>query len=154
MITTLTFSDDFYQEDFSLLAIHSNLEDYSMAYSLNEALNTRLKRSKEDIDVSKDTTFPYYVWKDSINERNWSLFVNTSFKEEKLKRNDLFNNEEISTAYYLLPEFREVDFFLKIEQEEEDLESWLMESLLKIPKVITAYPIEISNIKSKQNLII
>ncbi|WP_276388825.1 IPExxxVDY family protein [Eudoraea chungangensis] len=154
MITTLKFSDEFYEEDFSLFAIHSDLEDYALAYSLNLMLDIRLKRSLIDIDISGQSSFPCYEWKDAINERNWSLIVNTSIKEENLRRDDLFSNEETSTVYHLMPEFKDVDYFLKIEQEGEDLDEWLMESLLKISKVITAYPIEVSTIKSKQNLIL
>lgn len=154
MITTYKFSDGFYEEDYSLFAIHSNLEDFSLVYALNGILNTRLKRASSDIDISNKSLFPIYEWKDTINERNWALIVNTSIKEEYLKRNDLFSEDSTSTVYHLLPEFKEVDYFLKIEQEGEDLEDWLLESLLKIAKVVTAYPIDVSTIKSKQNLIL
>ena len=45
-------------------------------------------------------------------------------------------------------------YLLKIEQEEDEVDSGMLDSILEIPKIITAYQIETDNIKSKQNLII
>jgi hypothetical protein len=154
MITLHKFSDDFCEENYVLIALHSDLEDYSLAYALNRALKISLKRAKEDLDISNKTSFPIYEWKDKLNERYWTLIVNSSTKEEYLKFNDLFSNEASSTVYHLIPEYKDVDYLLKIEQEEEEIDGRMLDSILEIPEIITAYPIETNKLKSKQNLII
>ena len=154
MITLNKFSDDFCEENYVLIALHSGLEDYALAYALNRTLKTSLKRSKTDLDISNETSFPIYEWKDKLNDRYWTLIVNTSIKDEYLELDDLFSNETSSTVYHLIPEYKDVDYLLKIEQEEDEIDSALLDSILKIPKIITAYQIETNKLKSKQNLII
>ncbi|MGB5229374.1 MAG: IPExxxVDY family protein [Eudoraea sp.] len=154
MITLHKFSDDFCEENYVLMALHSGLEDYALAYTLNKALKISLKRSKTDLDISNKTSFPIYEWKDKLNDRYWTLIVNTSIKDEYLEFDDLFRNETSSTVYHLLPEYKDVDYLLKIEQEEDEIDSGMMDAILEIPKIITAYQIETNKLKSKQNLII
>ncbi|WP_297690683.1 IPExxxVDY family protein [uncultured Eudoraea sp.] len=154
MITLHKFSDDFCEENYVLIALHSDLEDYALAYALNDALKISLKRSKTDLDISNETSYPIYEWKDKLNERDWTLIINTSIKEEYLEVDDLFSNETSTTVYHILPEYKDVDYLLKIEQEENEADKGIMNSILKIPKIITAYQIETANLKSKQNLII
>ncbi|NNL00780.1 MAG: IPExxxVDY family protein [Eudoraea sp.] len=154
MITLHKFSDDFCEENYVLIALHSNLEDYALAYALNDALKISLERSKTDLDISNETSFPIYEWKDRLNERYWTLILNTSIKEEYLEVDNLFSNETSTTVYHILPEYKDVDYLLKIEQEEDEADSGIMDSILEIPKIITAYQIETDNLKSKQNLII
>lgn len=154
MITLHKFSDDFCEENYVLIALHCGLEDYALAYALNMALKINLKRSKTDLDISNKTSFPIYEWKDKLNERYWTLIVNTSVKEEYLEVHDLFSDETSSTVYHVLPEYKDVDYLLKIEQEEDEVDSGMLDSILEIPKIITAYQIETYKLKSKQNLII
>jgi len=154
MITLHKISDDFCEENYVLIALHSDLEDYSLAYALNRVLKISLKRAKEDLDISNKHSFPIYEWKDKLNERYWTLIVNSSKKEEYLEFNDLFSNEASSTVYHLIPEYKDVDYLLKIEQEEEQIDGNMLDSILEIPEIITAYPIETNKLKSKQNLII
>ena len=154
MITLHKFSDDFCEENYALIALHCSLEDYALAYALNRALKINLKRSEIDLDISKETSFPIYEWKDKLNEGYWTLIVNTSVKEEYLEVNDLFSDETSSTVYHVLPEYKDVDYLLKIEQEEDEVDSGMLDSILEIPRIITAYQIETDKIKSKQNLII
>ena len=42
--------DDFVDADYSLFAIHCDLEDYRLAFYINHAFKTNLKRAKEDVD--------------------------------------------------------------------------------------------------------
>lgn len=154
MITMHKFSDDFYEDDYILIALHSGLEDFSMAYALNRALKISFKRSRTDLDISNKSAFPIYEWKDKLNARYWTLFVNASIKNEYLGVDDLFSNEASTTVYHLMPEFKDVDYLLKIEQEEEEIDEGMLESILEIPNIITAYQIENNKVKSKQNLII
>ena len=72
------------------------------------------------------------------------------------RQNNLFSNisQEVSTKVYLLPEFKKVDYFLKIENLEEDLNVAAIQVLLNtIDSISTAYTVETNKIKSKNNLI-
>ena len=44
--------DDFEDANYSLLAIHCDIEDYRLAYFLNQNLAIRLVRTKEDLDFT------------------------------------------------------------------------------------------------------
>ena len=58
--------DDFEDANYSLLAIHCDIEDYRLAYFLNQNLATRLVRTKEDLDFTRFKIYPKYprliVW--------------------------------------------------------------------------------------------
>ena len=153
MAITHKIFEDFCEETFILVAIHSGLEDYSLAYTLNKSLKIQLKRAKSDLDLSEDIFFPYYEWKDEFNDQQWQLIANNSSKEEKLSFQNLFENETSFTMHHLVPEHKEVDYFLKIEQDEAEESVEILNSILSIPQVVTAYTIDTNAMKSKQNLI-
>ena len=153
MITTHKVFEDFYEETFALVALHSSLDDYAMVYALNNSLKTKLKRSPADLDMSENFSFPFFEWKDELNHRSWTLITNCSSREESAGSEDLFKNEISYTTHYLIPEHREVDYFLKIEQDDEEIDEALIKAILGIPKIITAYSIDIDKLKSKNNLI-
>ncbi|MFT6370671.1 MAG: hypothetical protein ACJAWH_001755 [Maribacter sp.] len=146
-------NEDFYDDSFLLIAIHSALEDYAIVYHLNQALKAKFKRSKNDFDLSENSSFPWFDWVDQFNDRYWVLIANQSTKQELLVNNDLFQNETTYNSPLLVPEYKEVDYFLKIE-EEEGLESDVIVKILtKMPKVMTAYMVGTDKLKSKKNLI-
>jgi hypothetical protein len=61
---------------------------------------------------------------------------------------------EVSTKVYLLPEFKKVDFFLKIENTEDVMYVSKMQALLNsIEGVSATYVVDTTQIKSKNNLI-
>ena len=61
---------------------------------------------------------------------------------------------EVATKAYLLPEFKKVDYFLKIENNEEALDLLHIQLLLNtIDNVSTVYMVDTNQIKSKNNLI-
>ncbi len=153
MQTTHKISEDFYEENFTLLAVHSSLEDYTLAYAINAILKTRLRRVKEDLDISDMISFPYFEWKDELNHRYWTLITNTNTIEEFPDNRGLFQNESAFARYHLIPEYKEVDYFLKIEEDEMASDPLLVKAILTIPEIITAYPVDISRLKSRHNLI-
>ena len=137
MVTKHKIQIDFYDNDFCLLAIHSSLDDYAMAYALNQNLQLRLVRERKDLNLGEGIEFPLFGWEDEFNDRFWSLFTNACQVEEKMTGTDLFQNETSATQHHLIPERKEVDYFLKIESDETDLVPEILERLTKIPKVIT-----------------
>ena len=52
-----------------------------------------------------------------------------------------------------MPEYKDVDYFLKIEQDEITFEQDIVKSILTIPQIVTAYMVETNKLKSKNNLI-
>ncbi|MGA9237997.1 IPExxxVDY family protein [Robiginitalea sp.] len=136
---------------FSLFAIHSNLEDYALAYALNSVLGLHLRRTTEDLELDKDGFFVVFEWKDQTSYREWTLFKNSGTEYSGGSTVGLFKDEPEVKRRSLIPEKREVDFFLKLEGDEKNLK--LLPGLLSIPKVSTAYRLETAKLKSRYNLI-
>lgn len=146
-------SEDFYEDSFTLIALHCSLEDFAVAYALNSRLKSSLKRTSTDLDISKNISFPIFEWTDNISDTYWTFITNKSTSKAELDQVGLFSNEVAYTTHYLLPEHKEVDYFLKIEQASNTMEKEVIKSILGIPKVVTAYTIETNKLKSKNNLI-
>lgn len=145
--------EDYCDHEYTLLAIRSNAEDYSLAYALNKSLRLRLKRSRTDLHLLRESVFPIFEWKDEINEITWQLMGNVSHSVEKLSIGDLFPEEPAYSFHHILPEHKEADYLLKVDFDADGSESEIVKAILRIPTVITAYEIETKDLKSKQNLI-
>ena len=146
-------SEDFYEETFTLIALHSSIEDFMLVYALNSCLKTKLKRSVNNLDLSQNGSFPIFDWRDEVNDRYYTFVSNNDVREEEGSIGNLFQDQPTSTKYHLVPEYRDVDYFLKIEHDELDVEENILKSVLTIPKVITAYLVDAGKLKSKNNLI-
>ena len=149
--------EEFDEVDYELIAIHTSLEDYRLAYFLNQKLPIRLKRNQIQIPTKEeDPYFSKYLFEDEKNDIHWYLIQNKNVftVEKKETSQNLFTdtNLEVSTQIYLLPEFKKVDYFLKIENTElETLD--ILNSIHAIDRIAAAYIIEHNQIKSKNNLI-
>jgi len=148
------------EEDFRLIAIYCNIEDYKMAYLLNKFVRLQLKREREDVDFnhkSLEAFYAHYSFKDPAKLKSYHLVAN-KFKgapKKILSSGSLFEEEEVRPLQVnLVPEYKKVDFFLKIEEElsAKDL-NILVHAISKIPQVLTVYKIDTDFLKSKQNLI-
>ena len=71
------------------------------------------------------------------------------------KKFDLFAETALTNFknVYLLPEFKKVDYFLKIDHLNAINENEIINSLKEISQIVTVYNIEIEKIKNKNNLI-
>ena len=81
---------------------------------------------------------------------------NEVIQQKKENNQNLFSNlnMEVSTKVFLLPEFKKVDYFLKIENTEEVMDIKEIQLLLNtIENISTAYSVDTHKIKSKNNLI-
>lgn len=154
----LILDDAFDEALYTLIAIHCRLEDYRLAYLLNKHLGITLSRKPSDIDYKNgQVSYPIYEWEDHKQLITWSLVSNIC-KTEELQKSDytsLFDNQEkITKTFQLLPEHKTVNYFLKIDSEFSfSKEKYILESILKIPRIATAYNIDSSKLKSKDNLI-
>ena len=147
---------------YHLVAIHTSLEDYRLAYFINQKLPINLGRNKNEIQINikeGETKFSRFYYHDAEKGISWNLIQNKNevlqIKNDK-RQNNLFSNisMEVSTKVYLLPEFKKADYFLKIENLADDLNVTAIQTILNtIDSISTAYTVETNKIKSKNNLI-
>jgi hypothetical protein len=148
--------NDFISDDYELIAIHSTLEDYKLAFLLNSVLGTQLKKNNSNIEIAipeGKSSFSNFLFDDKKNDVVWSLIENkTTITTSKNKSSQLFDNVEITV--FLIPEFKKADYLLKIENIDYDFdEEEMIEKMLSIKNISTVYTIETTNLKSKNNLI-
>ena len=149
--------EDFCNEVFSLFAIHTDLDDYRLAYFLNKHLGINLFRKTFDLDfVNSKGSFSVFEYIDQTNFLKWSLISNIynhSFSS-KTSNNDLFlESNNLVQKVNLLTEYKNVNYLLKIENNDNqvDLED-IVKEIKRIPQVITLYDIN-KDLKNKENLI-
>ncbi len=149
------------EEDFHLLAIHSSLEEYKMAFFLNKNLQFKLKRARFDVDFNHGAVqaqYPLYEFKEPARYRNIYLIKNKYQGPVKkiVSSGSLFVDEEVSALVtHLIPEYKEVDYFLKIEEDADNKTIQQMISKISIiPNVLTTYSVDQNQLKSRNNLII
>ena len=147
--------NDFCEEEYSLIGIHSTLEDYKLAYLLNKNLNTRFYKAKEDLEFireKKKASFSIYNYENINYDFDWFLIANSYRRENQTVSNELLLTSETKT--YLIPEKKKVDFFLKICGEiEYEFVMKTINKIKNIDNVITAYSIDKNTLKSKDFLI-
>ncbi len=147
--------EDFCEEEYSLIGIHSTLEDYKLAYLLNKSLNTRFYKAKEDLEFireKKKASFSIYNYENIKYDFDWFLIANSYRRENQTVSNELLLTSETKT--YLIPEKKKVDFFLKICGDSEyEFVLQTINKIKSIENVITAYSIDKNTLKSKDFLI-
>lgn len=149
------------EDSYHLLAIHSPLEEFKMAFLLNMNLQLSLKRAAVDVDFNHgdvQALYPLYSYNELAKYRTYHLFKN-KFKgsvKKVVSSGSLFIEEEISTQLtYLIPEYKKVDYFFKIEDDlEKEIVQDLLNAISRIPRVITTYIVDVNQLKSKNNLIV
>ncbi len=152
---------EFDEIDYHLIAIHTLLEDYRLAYFINKNLPVILGKSDDEVQINVkegETKFSRYYYHDAENGISWNLVQNKNevIQHNKGNAENLFSDiiDEISTKVYLLPEFKKADYFLKIDNIEDSIDVEELRTKLKtIENISTAYSVDIEQIKSKNNLI-
>jgi hypothetical protein len=153
--------DEFDEIDYHLIAIHTSLEDYRLAYFINQKLPINLSKSKDEVQINikeGETKFSRFYYHDSENATSWNLIQNKNEVSQQKKSAvlNLFSNTtlEISTRVYLLPEFKKADYFLKIENTEDTMDVSKIRTILNtIDSISAVYTVDTNQIKSKNNLI-
>jgi hypothetical protein len=152
---------DFDEIDYCLIAIHTSLEDYRLAYYINQKLHVNLNKSNKEIQITVKegeahfSRFHYYETKKDIS---WDLIQNKNevIVQQNENNQSLFSNVniEVATKVFMLPEFKKVDYFLKVDNSENDLNILKIQNALNtIDNIATIYIIDTNKIKSKNNLI-
>ena len=113
---TLAFENDY---DYSLICIHTTLEDYRLAFFINQSLNIKLERKDEDLDFENNKEhFSLYEYTEHSKFLTFNLVANkyTLVEFVKPKSDILFYNTLLREAKisFLINDKKQVDFFLKI----------------------------------------
>ena len=144
-------SSDDLEKDYKLIAIHSDIEPYKLAFEINKKLKIQLKRSSFDLSFkNKSSIFDLYKHISEVFNTKLYLILNKSTDKKKIEGQLLFENFDEQS--YLIPELRKAQYLLKIEGGGFDIDN-LLKKLNEIDNVISSYRTEISSIKSKYNLI-
>ena len=150
--------DDFEDATYALYAIHCRIEDYRLAYLLNHSLRLKLKRKPYDLDFNYfSASYPIYEWENSNEYVTWNLVGNVCKKEQDSLYSSgmLFvDNDKTIKTYHLIPELKNVDYFIKISNEVQNInEKLILNKLQAIPQIITSYKVDLSTVKHKEYLI-
>jgi hypothetical protein len=155
------YIEEFEEDDYYIIAIHTSLEDYRLAYFINREIAIRLSKNDSDIQSQVkegETSFARFTFEDEKNDIKWNLVQNKNEIEgkENTITQDLFSNSDssFSSSAYLLPEYKKVDFFLKIENAEKDINiTEIVSKISAIDSIKMVYNVDKDKIKSKNNLI-
>lgn len=149
--------NDFISIDYELIAIHSSIEDYRLAYFINKTLGIKLSKNETNIEIETKngkSAFSHFIFDDEIHDIVWSVFENkaTAIPSEK-NTNGIFDT--IDVTMYMLPEYKRADYILKIENIENTFfpMEMVLQKLSTIGQIAMVYTIDQNKLKSKNNLI-
>ena len=153
--------DEFDEVDYELIAIHSSIEDFRLAYFINQKLPIVLSKSKDEVGVmvkEGEAFFSKFTFDDYKNDILWSLIQNKNdiILQHKSTGQNLFLNTNMETLrkVHLISDLKKVDYFLKIENNNNTfLLEEIVNKLNKIERISAVYAVEPEKIKSKNNLI-
>lgn len=147
------------EHDYTLICIHTSLEDYRLAFFINKTLNLILFRRDEDLDFENNKgSFSLYEYNDPSNFVTYHLIANKNLlvNYKTSDNNALFYNTLISETLvsYLINDTKKVDYFLKISEglTKHQINTFV-EKIKTIRQVITAYTTEPEQLKQKEHLI-
>ncbi len=146
--------------DFSLFAVCSSDPEYRLCYELNRLMAWRLTQRNEDVMEldAQGREFPYSVYDEIQEERGVHIMLlsNRSWKQNTSKNEelDLFSAVSFDQYSYLISDQKKVDYWLIYygdlqEQQKEELAMRMNHS----SRVLTAYELNPSKIKSKEKLL-
>lgn len=145
--------DYFEDDDFKLLAIHSSLESYELAFFINKNFPVLLSLTDEPILLKSgknECAFSRFSWKSE--SESWDLLENKAEVVSEISENNSLFANEITQSAFLLPDQKNADFVLKIANPIQQIDS-IIKTLKKIKNLSTAYALEDISLKSKYNLI-
>lgn len=125
--------------DFLLIGISCHLKDYRLCWALNKALGINLNKANKRVEI--------YNKKAGQHER-FTMF--DYLEEESEIVYNLISNR--SADGYLLPEYKEADYFLQIKEAPHTDADDVAKRIRSIDFVLTAFTVNIDRLKSKENL--
>ncbi len=118
--------------DFFILAINSHSKGYKLCWEINNTMNLNfIKNEYHIIEENKDLVFSRFTAVDSDLEIQYDLISN------------------YSKGGYLLPKFKKIEYFLKVQNpfwEKEKKE--FIRNLSKLAEILLIFEFDINNINS------
>ncbi len=129
-----------YDYDFVLIGISSHEKDYRICWALNNKLELNLVKTEpyeiKEKKHEETSHFSFFVCEQPDEFREYLVIANRSEKG------------------MLIPEQKQVDYFFVIKGEIEQAEiAEIIKKMKDVNLILTAFQIDISTLKSKQNLI-
>ena len=107
---------EIFEDDFSLIAVHSSCEGYLLAFLLNTHCGCSFVQSKKR-NVTKKMDYPFesYEWIDTVKGIEIHIISNKHliFQNEIQKGTSLFDFPE-TKELYLVGDLKDVDYIIKI----------------------------------------
>jgi hypothetical protein len=139
-IIKFNFDQDY---DFIVFALVSTTKEYKLAWHINSVTDMDFSK-KEDIELTYSKEEIKYI-------SNYAFY--TEYSCVRILKNKL-TDQSGEYIGYLIPERKEIDFFLKIEGESiDEIAEDLPEKLKSLPCVQYFEKLKIENLKSKDNLL-
>ena len=148
-----------FSENYYLIAIHSDLDEFRLAFFLNDKLSIGLIRKNNDIILHENkSNYSIYEYLDEAMFLKWIFFSNKSLVEEKTSNNELLNlfSQEniVQNEISLINQPKGVDYFLVIENVKNKIYvEKVLKKISEIRGVITAF-ISDKKLENKENLIL
>jgi hypothetical protein len=128
--------------DFELLGIVSPIREYRMAWLVNQELDLNLVKA-DDLELE-------FLNAEKLEIAQYFLSLPHGFIQ--LLKNKAINSTK--QAAYLIPELKNLDYFLLVQDETEELDLInFVKKLSQNPLVQSIVRIDISKLKSKENLL-
>jgi len=139
-------------EKFDLIAIHSPVEAFSLAYNLNKILKSNFIKVTND-KITNASDFEFFKWEIKQDNIDCNLISNKKTIKflDKKSNNSLFFFQETKKVS-LVNTAKNVDFFVKVNSGLDV--NVVIEKINSLTQVVLAYKIDDKKIKSKFNLII
>ena len=135
--------------DYKLIAVHSALDDYRLAYFLNKTLQLQLAKENQKaslLDTVSGKYFSYYYWENPLLGTAWYCIGNKLLIEKEMHTLSLI--ESATSLVYLIDKYKKVDYFLKIDTERRMNLASLLSKISEIPTT-TAYTIDTDTLNNK-----
>ena len=141
MSTKSLYLDFEFDYDFELISIVSSYRDYRLCWYLNKTLGFNLAW-KEEVKVEQ------------TKKRQAAGYFNLFSYEDELNKMQYFFVSNKSAGEFLVPELKQVDYFLELSGGNAPEEKERILTALKEVHIVEAvFPTEASALKSKQNLV-
>lgn len=151
--------DDDLGYDLDLIAIHTSLEPYFLAFLLNKHIGFKLERHREDLTLffnSRALSFARYDYQDKRQDINYYLIENKVKVENEIDKPGLFNSEKSLSISNFISDRPKVDYFVKVVEGGyafAKAKQKIIKTLNQIPQIVTAYSLSVDELKTKENLI-
>lgn len=127
-----------FEYDFKLIGISSHSKDYRLCWEINKKFGVELQKEQDVLFSNKKG-----------HTANFSMYFYQNEAEEKDLR--LISNK--SGGRLLIPESKASDFLLMFYDYNKFEISEMLREIRKINIVLTAFEVEVSTLKSKDNLL-